>query len=144
VAVGLRRVNLQIEMLVAHWPDLSGVLTNSSRLLQTMRGQLDWALKRRGEYQKAMNQTAILAESFGSMLPSLTEHLTGQLEGEDKALGDLGNGLDEVSGALPAYSDLAARFLAIGRFLAWLVAAIVALHGSYLVLSTRLGKGFSV
>jgi hypothetical protein len=139
IARGLQNVHRQIEKTAARWPEFRSVLTGSSRLLTTMRRQLDQALAERGEYQKAINRTALLAESFGSLLPPLTDHLTGQLTEEDQVLGDLGTGLEEVSRMVPAYGAMTARFLAVGRFLAWLVAAIVALHGIYLIWGTSGG-----
>ena len=37
-----------------------------------------------------------------------------------------------------------ARLFQVGRLLAWLVAAIVCLHGTYLLLSARIGRRYSM
>jgi hypothetical protein len=63
---------------------------------------------------------------------------------EEEALRELGSSIDEVGEMVPAYGEMTGRFLQIGRFLAWLVAAIVALHGLYLVLSVKMGRRFSI
>jgi hypothetical protein len=66
-----------------------------------------------------------------------------QLQGQDQALGELGQGIDEVGDLLPGFGLTVAHLLKMGRFLAWLMAAIFALHRVYLLLSARLGKQFS-
>jgi hypothetical protein len=45
-----------------------------------------------------------------------------------------------VGAALPVYSTALERCLAIGRLLAWLVAAIAALHGPCLILGGLPGR----
>jgi hypothetical protein len=144
VAAGLRKAQKGMDAVAASWPNFRAVLGNSATLLQTMRGQMERALRHREEYQRALNQTAILAEAFALMLPFLTDQLLGQLAEEEKALGDLEHGIDEVGALVPEYGQLTGRLLLIGRVLAWLVAAIVTLHGGYLLLSVRLGRSYSV
>jgi ABC-type transporter Mla subunit MlaD len=144
VAKGLRDARKGIHAVAVNWPEFCTVLKNSSNLLRTMCRQMDLALLHRGEYQRVMNRMVSLAEAFAVMLPYFTDQLLGQIEEEEEALRELGQSIDEVGEMVPAYGEMAGQFLEIGRFLAWLVAAIVALHGAYLVLSVKMGRRFSV
>jgi hypothetical protein len=144
VARGLRNAQKAIDGVAGRWPDLATVLGNSAILLKVMQSQLDQALLHRKDYEKVMSQMVLLAEAFAVMLPYMTDQLLGQIAEEEEALEDLGHNIDEVGEMVPAYGEMAGRFLEIGRWLAWLVAAIVGLHGTYLVLSVRMGRRFSV
>jgi uncharacterized phage infection (PIP) family protein YhgE len=144
VARGLRVARKSIDGVADHWPDLCAMLGNSATLLRTMQYQLDQALLHRGDYQKVANQMVLLADAFAVMLPYLTDQLLGQMAEEEQALNELGTSIDEVGEMVPAYGEMTGRFLQIGRFLAWLVAAIVGLHGTYLVLSAKMGRRFSI
>ena len=86
----------------------------------------------------------MLAETFATLLPIYLESLDRQLEQQEEGLGDLSHGLDEVTAAIPEYGQATNRLLDTARLLVWLVAAIVLLHGAYLVASVRLGKGYAV
>jgi hypothetical protein len=77
-----------------------------------------------------------VAETFACMLPLVTDQLEGRLDEEEQTLADLGQSLDDVAKALPAYAHTTSRLVWAGRLLAWLVAAIVGLHGGYLTFSS--------
>jgi len=55
-----------------------------------------------------------------------------------------GQSIDAVGASLPAYGQTASRMTQTARLLAWLMAAIVGLHGVYLMASVRLGRRYSV
>ncbi len=143
VAGALRQAQKALGTAVAHWPELQTALHRSAKLLRATRGQLDHAVEHKHDYEAAVQQSVVLAESFATLLPLLTDQLDNRLDEEDHALRELEQSLGEVQTALPVYSRTAQQLVAAGRWLAWLVAAIVALHGAYLILSARLGRRFS-
>jgi uncharacterized phage infection (PIP) family protein YhgE len=144
IAGALRQVRKGIDTTAARWPELRQGLERSAGLLRTARDQLDRAVKNRANYNAALQQTVRLAETVSTMLPLLTDQLDRRLDEEESALDDLGQSLEEVQASIPAYARTAQNLLRTGRLLAWLVAAAVALHGSYLMLSVRLGRPHSV
>lgn len=144
VAGSLRQARKGLDMTVARWPELRRALGNSAALMRTTRDQLDRAIEHRQEYEAALQQSVVLAESFSMMLPLFTEQLDNRLDEEEHALSELGQSLDEVKAVLPAYEHSTHRVFNAGRLLAWLAAGIVALHGVYLLLSARLGPRFSM
>jgi ABC-type transporter Mla subunit MlaD len=144
VATGLRQARHSLDTVGSRWPELSKALSRSAKLLKATRTQVDGILQNREHYETAQQQAVFLCESFAQMLPLLTDQLNTQLQGQDQALGELGQGIDEVGDLLPGFGLTVAHLLKVGRFLAWLMAAIFALHGVYLLLSARLGKQFSV
>jgi hypothetical protein len=143
VAGALRQARQGIDATVSRWPELRKALTNSAALLRATRDQLDGAIENRDDYETAMKQTIVLADSFAAMLPMVTEQFDNRLDEEEHALGELGQSLDEVKNVLPAYERTTKHMFQSGRILAWLAAAVIGLHGCYLALSFRLGRRYS-
>jgi len=144
VAGMLRQAQIGVDTAVAKWPELKTNLSKASTLLRATRGQLRQALERRQDYEAALKQSIVLAESFATLLPIYLESLDRQMQEQEQGLDDLGRGLDEVSAAIPEYARATHGLAETGRLLAWLVAGIVLLHGAYLLLSVRMGKAYSL
>jgi hypothetical protein len=143
VAGALRQAQKGLDLAVARWPELQTTLGHMATALKLTHDQLDHAVRRRHEYEAAMNQTVQVADTFAALLPLITDQLDSRLDEEDHTLRELGQSLDEVGMALPSYAHTTSRLLQTGRLLAWLVAAIVGLHGAYLMLSARMGRRYS-
>jgi hypothetical protein len=109
-----------------------------------MSRQMDHALQHRKEYEAAREQTVVLTEAVATTLPLVTNQLRDQLADQEQALTELGESVEEVSAAVPVYAQATTGVLRTCRLLIWLVAAIVGLHGAYLVLSARLGRRYSM
>lgn len=144
LASSLRQVQKGLNTAVAHWPDLQKALSRAAVLLKMTRNQLDEALKHRQEYEKALNQNIALAESFAALLPVVTDQLDNRLDEEGHALQEMEQSLGEVQQSLPVYSRTTQQVIRAGRWLSWLMAAIAAVHGGYLILGSRLGRRYSV
>jgi uncharacterized phage infection (PIP) family protein YhgE len=144
VAAGLRQAQKGIDTAVARWPELRTTLSRLAVVLQATHDQLDQAVQHRHEYESAMHETVQVADTFAAMLPLVTDQLDGRLEEEEQTLTELGQSLDEMGSILPAYARTTGQLLETGRLLAWLVAAIVGLHGCYLLTSVRMGRRYSV
>jgi len=144
VVAALREAQKGIDAAVGRWPQIRITLQRLASGLRAARNQLNKATEHRQEYETAMKQTVQLADTFASMLPLISDQLDGRLEEEDQTLTDLGDSLDQVREAIPAYSQTATRLLHTGRILAWLVAGIVGLHGCYLIVGARMGRRYSI
>jgi uncharacterized phage infection (PIP) family protein YhgE len=144
VAAALRQAQKGIDRVVDRWPEVRTTLTRMATFLGLARDQLDQAVQHRREYEHTMQETVQIADAFTAMLPLFTDQLEGRLYEEERTLQELGQSLDEVGEALPVYAHTASRLLETGRALAWLVAVIVGLHGSYLTLSVRMGRRYSL
>jgi methyl-accepting chemotaxis protein len=144
LAQALREAQKRIDATVAHWPELQTTLTRSADLLKATQQQMKQVVEHRPEFEKAMGETIVLTEELADHLPRLTHHLDSQLHDEETSFEELGQSIDDVSAALPGYAQTASRMVAATRLLLWLVASIVGLHGTYLVLGTRLGKNGGV
>jgi hypothetical protein len=131
----LRKGQSALDITQARWPALRNTLQRLTTVLKATRSQLDQAIDHRQDYEAALEQTVQLADTFSIMLPLVTDQLDGRLDEEERTLMDLGRNLDDVGQALPAYATTTSRLLATGRLLAWLLAAIVGLHGLYVTLS---------
>jgi uncharacterized phage infection (PIP) family protein YhgE len=144
VSQALRQGRKGMDTTLARWPELRASLARMAKVLQTTQQQLDLAVRHRQEYEKAVQETIKVADTVASLLPLISEQLDDQLDEEDQTLVDLGHSLDQVHGELPHYAKLAQHLFLAGRILAWLVAAIVGLHGCYVIVSARMGSRFSV
>jgi uncharacterized phage infection (PIP) family protein YhgE len=144
LAANLRQAQKSMETAMAYRPELRTTLRHSAEVLRASGSQLDRVLQSRQQYEAAMHQTISLAETLSVLLPRLAQQLAAQLQEQERALDDLGQSIDEVSTALPAYRHTTTQVLQTGRLLMWLVAAVVALHGVYLVLSVWLGRRYSL
>lgn len=131
-AASLRQAQKGIDAAVARWPDLRVTLSKSAALLKATQAQLNQALANRQEYEAALRQTKILADTIAILLPEFVEQLDLQLAEQEKALGDLGQSIDEVSAAVPVYGRTAGQLVGTARILLWLLAPIFGLHGLYL------------
>jgi hypothetical protein len=144
VATAMRQAQKGMDTAITRWPEMRTTLSRLAVVLKATREQLNHAMHHRKEYEAAMAESVQIADTFAVMLPLVTDQLDGRLEEEDQTLDELGQSLDEVSSALPTYERAAKRLLHTGRLLAWLAAAIVGLHGCYLVLSVRIGRRYSL
>jgi hypothetical protein len=133
VAVSLRDAQKNIDMAVERWPQTRVMLTRSATLLQATQKQLNQALENRQEFESAMRQTILLAETFAILLPEFTSQIDRQLAQHEQSLGDLSQSVHEISASVPVYSQTASRLVQTGRLLLWLLGPIFALHGVYLV-----------
>jgi uncharacterized phage infection (PIP) family protein YhgE len=131
VAVSLREAQKSIDMAVDRWPQTREMLTRSAILLRATQKQLNQALENRQEFESAMRQTILLAETFAILLPEFTDQIDRQLAQHEHALGDLGQSIHEVSASVPVYSHTASRLVQTARLLLWLLGPIFALHGIY-------------
>jgi hypothetical protein len=137
VSKALRQGRKGLDSTLARWPEMRDSLERMSSVLLSTKQQLDRAIDHRHDYETAMRQTVEVADKFVALLPLVSEQLDDQLDEEDRALADLGQGLAQVHGALPHYSQMTMHLLGIGQLLSWLIAAIVGLHGGYLITSVN-------
>lgn len=133
VAGALRQAEKGIDDAVRRWPELRKMLSRSAVLLKSTRAQLNQTLEHRDEFEAELSQTVNLAEAFATMLPLFTDHLGSQLQEQEEALDNLGESIDDFGAVLPAYATSASRLLQTVRWLFWLVAGLVGLHGAYLL-----------
>ena len=144
VGAMLRQAQKAVNSAVSKWPELKTNLSKASTVLRATQTQVREAVARRQEYEAALAQSIVLADSFSTLLPIYLESLDRQLEQQEIGLDELGHGLDEVSTSIPTYAKATNGLVQTGRLLVWLVAGIVLLHAGYLLVSLRLGKAYSI
>jgi DNA repair exonuclease SbcCD ATPase subunit len=140
----LRQTQKGVDTAMGRWPELRKNLGRSSVLLRNTQDQLKHVLTHRTEYEASLQHTLVLSRTFSAALPLLTEQLEMELGDQEQALTNLGDSIDDVNAALPAYARTASGILRTTRLLLMLMAGIFGLHGSYLILSARLGQRYSL
>jgi uncharacterized phage infection (PIP) family protein YhgE len=138
----LRQTEQGIETAVEHWPELRKNLGRSSVLLRNTQSQLKHVLTHRTEYEASLEHTLVLSRTFSAALPLLTEQLEMELDDQEQALTNLDESIADVRESLPGVARNASNILQTTRLLLVLMSAIFALHGSHLVLSSRLARRF--
>ena len=133
MSIALRQAQKGIDATVSHWPELRKGMKQTAVLLSASGDQLDRVLKNRTDYEKALAESTELAETFARTAPLFTAQITTQMAEQELALADLEKSLDEVGNTMPAYKSSATDVIGSGRVLAWLAAAIAALHGMVLL-----------
>jgi uncharacterized phage infection (PIP) family protein YhgE len=137
VAALLRQAEQGLGQTAKRWPDLQKNLARSATLLRETQKQLQAALGQRKDYDAGLKSTVVLVRSFSAAAPLFTDQLEVDLRDQERSLNNLRTSIDEVTHVLPEYGAGAARLLTTTRLLLSLVAGIFALHGIYLVGSTR-------
>jgi hypothetical protein len=137
VAELLRQAQKGVDAAVARWPQLRANLARSSVLLRATQKQLQFVVDHRHEYEASLQQTVAMSRAVSAALPLFSEQLEQDLGDQEQSLAALGDGLDEVTGALPGMAARATSLLQMARFLLCLLAGVFALHGAYLALSER-------
>jgi uncharacterized phage infection (PIP) family protein YhgE len=143
LAESLRQAQKGVEGAVTRWPELRKTLSRSATLLKSAQQQLHNVVEHRRDYEQAVGDTIALTEEFADRLPQFTHTLDGQLREQEQSFDQLGQSIDEVGAALPVYARTASRLAQATRLLLWLVAAVVGLHGAYLIMSGGLGRRYS-
>jgi ABC-type transporter Mla subunit MlaD len=137
VAAVLRQAQQGIDVAVARWPALRKNLSRSSVLLRATQKQLQFVVDHRSEYEASLRQTLSMSRAVSAALPLLSEQLEQDLGDQEQSLTSLGDGIEEVTDALPGMAARATGLLQTARFLLCLLAGVFAMHGGYLVLSER-------
>jgi len=131
VAVALRQTQQGLTNAAAQWPKLKDALAKSANVLRVTQGQFDKLLQNREQYETAMNGATDFASQFAEMLPIVNERLDARLTQQEQTLGQLKDGLAEVNAGLPDIERGTSDVLTMARWLMWMVAALVGLHGVY-------------
>src|SRR5262249_13407248 len=105
LAASLRQAQKGIDNAVKRWPELGETLGKSAALLKATQTQLNQALSNRKEYEAALRQTKILADTIAILLPEFVDELDMQLAQQERALADLSQSIHEVSDSVPVYGQ---------------------------------------
>lgn len=114
--------------------DMRKGLREAVQLLRSAQNQLNEAMDRQPEIESWKKETAALASQIAHTVPLVTRKLATRLREEEQTLNSLKQSLDEFRGPLPAYEAKTIRAVAAARWLCWLAALLVSLHGIYLLL----------
>lgn len=132
MAHSLREAQKRIDATVQAWPDLQNALIGSAKILTQTEQQLELALVNEKAHKQALSQTLELTEALGRLMPVMTEQLDHQLELQTQSLGQLGDSLQRATTKMPGLANGASNILDTVKWILWLFAGIVILHGIYL------------
>jgi hypothetical protein len=135
VAASLRQADQSFESAAKVWPELRKVLTRSATLLRDAQARLRPALDRPEDYERAVQDTRLMARTFSEALPLVTDQLEDDLYEQEKSLGRLRDSVKHLTASLPEVSATAGNVLHTARLLIALTALVFALHGAYVILT---------
>jgi uncharacterized coiled-coil DUF342 family protein len=137
VATAMRKAEKALETSAKRWPDVRKTLVGSSELLRQAQARLKPVLERPERYESVLQDTVIMAKTFSAALPLITDQINDDLREQEKSLDHLGRSIDSVTEVLPDISATAGGLLQTMRLFLALMALVFALHGTYLVISSR-------
>jgi uncharacterized phage infection (PIP) family protein YhgE len=133
VSTALRQAQKLLDESGTQWPELAKAMNQSAIVLTAAQKQLTKALGKRDEYEDALHNTAELAKVSAELLPLLTDRLDVRLGEQEHSLEQMASGLAEVNQSLPAVETATTDIIGTLRWLLWLTAALVGLHGAFVI-----------
>jgi uncharacterized phage infection (PIP) family protein YhgE len=133
VSTALRQAQKLLDESSTQWPELAKAMKQSATVLNAAQKQLTRALGKRDEYEDALHSTAELAKVSAELLPLLTDRLDVRLGEQEQSLQQMASGLNEVNDSLPAVESATIDIMGTLRWLLWLTAALVGLHGAFVI-----------
>jgi uncharacterized phage infection (PIP) family protein YhgE len=128
VAASIRETRTKMAEAVARLPRARKGLYESAARIRRLKERLDAALNDPQGYQQTIQQTIQLTDSAANIIPLLANRLS-HLETQQKGLAELGTSLGEVHDALPVMADNTVTILTLLRWMLWVGAALMAVHG---------------
>lgn len=133
LAAALRAVRRTLDDTLRAWPEVAAGLKKSAGVLDQARAQLDQAAANRADYELAMASSTEVARSLADLLPAFTDQLDSRLGQQEASLEQMEAGLAEVNQSLPVMQEKTGDLVQTVRWLVFLMAALVGLHGCYVL-----------
>ena len=133
VAKSLRGAQQNLELMAKSWPKVEQATAQSAKLLEQTANQLDNALDHEKEHKQSLKKVLTMTESTARLMPTVATSLDESLDQQAKSLDQLQGSLQRTSENVTPLADSASSVLQTVRWLLWLFAGIVAIHGSHLL-----------
>lgn len=134
-SASLRQVRKLVDGAGSRWPQVATSMTRSAAFLSGAEKQLQTALGQREQYERAIRNTTELAKVSSDLLPVMTDRLDARLGQQELSLERMSRGLNDVHDSLPEIERSAGTMIGTFRWLLWLVAGLVSLHGAFVVVT---------
>lgn len=142
VATSLRKAQAGLDVTRKKWPATRASLKESAEVLNRSRDQFDKMLDQQEEFEEALNASTELADRFAEIAPELSAGLDNRLGEQAASMEQIRVGLSQVNRSLPQLEQSTINLFDTARWLLWLVAALIGLHGLYIsVDAIRSGSG---
>lgn len=135
VATSLRESSRGINSTVSSWPALQKSMQASAKLLRSTQSKLKVALENESSHKQALLESMKTADSLARVMPMVSEQLDEQLQNQSKSLDALQGSMTRVNQNVPSLSATAINVLTTVRWLLWVFACIIAVHGAHLLLA---------
>ncbi len=126
----LRKNGRQLQQIVRSWPALVETMRSSARALKGSQRQLDAVLAQRAFCERAVHNSGQMTGTVEDLLDSYGAQFDVRLDEQEKALGQMEKGLNDVAETLPPVKQTANDVLLALRWMFFLVAGFIGLHGA--------------
>jgi hypothetical protein len=138
LAAAFQRMHNGLQRSTADWPGLVQTMRVSAQLLRDSHEQLDGLAGRRSEYERAVQGSQPVTLSAEQLVESYSGRIDSRLHEQEQSLGEMERGLGEASEAIPVVSNTTIDLLNAIRWMFWLVGALLALHGTFVISEARI------
>lgn len=137
LSAALQRTVSAVQRSTVEWPGLVQTMRISARVLRDSHEQLDEFAGRQSEYDRAMLGSRQATQTAEQLVESYSERIGNRLSEQEHSLAEMEHGLGEASEAIPAVSKTTVDLLNAIRWMFWLVGALIALHGAFVICDAR-------
>jgi hypothetical protein len=137
LSAALQRNVSAVQRSTAEWPGLVQTMRVSARVLRDSHEQLDEFAGKQSEYDRAMQGSRQATQTAEQIVESYSERIGNRLSEQEHSLAEMEHGLGEASEAIPAVSNTTVDLLNAIRWMFWLVGALIALHGAFVICEAR-------
>jgi hypothetical protein len=127
----LRKNSRELQQIRRTWPALVETMRSSARALKSSQRQLDAVLAQRAFCERAVNDSGRITGAAEDLFDSCSAQFEARLDEQEKALGQMEKGLNDVADTLPPVKQTANDVLVALRWMFWLVAGFIGLHGAF-------------
>ena len=129
----IRKTQEGIEQAMRNWPELVETMHRSASIFASSRKRLEMLLAQREHYEQALKSSLQLVRTTEDLLRTGTTKLDVRLGEQEYSLGQVEHGINEANESLPAVARSAGDLVQAIRWAMWIVAALVGLHGLFVV-----------
>ncbi len=138
VVRSLRQVQTHLTSGFERWPEVRNALQQSAGILRHTHAQVEGLLAQREVYEQAHQAMVQMVENTAEVFPLVGDGLDVRLSQQESTLGELKQGLDEVHQSLPALEQASQGMLNSLRWVLWVMATLVGVHGAFVLIDSQL------
>jgi hypothetical protein len=131
LATELGKNSRELRQTLRTWPALVETMRSSALALKSSQRQLEAVLSQRAFCEHAVSDRGEITGAAEDLFDSCTAQFDARLDEQEKALGQMETGFNDIANTLPPVKQTANDVLLALRWMFWLVAGFIGAHGAF-------------